>query len=172
MNFILDDLAEYRARVEAARLSGSRDTIHNSSDRHAAVLIEQLFLAAENNVRILCRQLNIGVYGSAPVLAAASLFIRREGVRMQIIVQDSAVLDFEKHPFLKEFGALPNVEIRTLDEAVDPGIDFFVADGNAYRFEPDPTSTVARASFNRPAMASVLVKIFNEARSPARMVEA
>jgi len=172
MNAIVDDLSEYRARVVHARVTDSSETIHNSSDRHAAVLIEQLFVAAKQRARVVCRRLNAAVWGAPLVIAAASRFLAQPGARLEIIVGDPESVDFATHPFLVEFAKLSNVDIRAMDRSVDPGLDLFVVDEKAYRFEPDPNVPIARASFNREEIGKTLVSIFESTHQFATRITA
>jgi hypothetical protein len=158
-----DDLAEFRARVEDARINRLRDTIHNSSHRHAAVLIENLFLVAQSNVRILCRCINPIVYANPGVIEAAEKSLARKDARIDILVEHKTVIDSGDHPFVRTFEGRAGFSITPLRLEADPGFDFVVADMCAYRLEPNPDEPIARSSFNRPDLARALVEVFEKA---------
>ena len=159
MHELFDDLAEYRARVIAARLSRSGDTIYNSSHRHAAVLIEQLFLDAENDVRIICRQLCGRSFGSPLAIAAAERFLERGGTSLNVIVDAPEVDADGRNAFLDRFEGRAGVSISKGGVMVP--FDFMVVDQRAFRFESDAKTSVARANFNNPGFAKQLVDAFD-----------
>lgn len=161
-----DDLAEYSARVETARLLSSAEIIYNSSHRHAAVLIENLFLSAKQRVRIVCRELSLRSYGRDEVIAAAEVFLAREGAELSVLVEKIELPVDEKgnpgvNPFVDAIRRLPGVVVEENGTAVDVPFDFLVADEVAWRFEPNHHQSVARASFNEPSMAADLVELFD-----------
>jgi hypothetical protein len=154
-----DDLAEYRARVEAARLNRSGETIYNSSHRHAAVLIEQLFIAAEREVKIICRGLCPRSFGNPLVLEAAERFLAQDGVKLRIIAEELQYDAAGANPFFDRFRDHANAEI--IIGMVHTPFDFFVADGKAWRYEADASKSVARASFNDPTFGALLDEAFD-----------
>ena len=153
-----DDLPEYRARVQAARKGQTNEVIYNSSQRHAAVLIEQLFLSAQQTVRIVCRSLREGSYGTPDVLREARAFLDRGGEIHVIVAQPESG---ETNSFLVAMQGRQNVNVLVAPHVLEVvRFDFMVADGRAYRFEADATKCVARANFNDTEMAASLDESF------------
>lgn len=159
------DYATYRSRVRAARISRSPEVIYNSSHGHAAVLIEELFHAGQAHIGLLCRSLNVDVYGQEAVLNAAQGFVERSGARLVVLVKDAVAAD---HPFLQQ---VVNDE-RYRDQVTfydDIGqvlegstFNFMVADGEAYRFERDEAHPNAMACFSGRKIAQPLRDIVED----------
>ncbi len=153
-----EELVRYRERVIRLRLENLPDTIYNSSSLHAAVQIEQLFLAAKTSVKIVCRQLNPTSYGNPLALKAAEAFLGGEGGgTISIFTADIDEGD-SGNPFVRRFA--DDARVMICKAAAPTKFDFMVVDGRAYRYEPDADDSVARASFNDPATAAQLDRVF------------
>lgn len=172
MEPIFDDFVEYRDRVENARITKSSDIIFNTSHRHAAALIEQLFIAAENRVRVLCEHLNPDVFGSPAVVEAANTFLARPDAGLQVIVEKEGALSNADNEFVNsiligEQASKVEAYFLPAEKSHLANFNFMTADEHGYRFEPDRAHPIARASFNRPDMVNVLADYFEEALSSA-----
>lgn len=155
-----DDLEEYRARVQLARLNASKDNIYNSSQRHASVLIEELITGAKAHVRIVCRSLSIGSYGSDAVFTAVEEFLDRGG-KLDVVVSAPELDATQANPFIAKFSPDARVSIVTAPKVLALiKFDFLVTDGRSYRFESDHAKSVARANFNDETFAENLEELF------------
>lgn len=143
-------MEQYRDRVRQARASQSQEVIYNSSRAHAAVLIEELFNAAENRIAILTEELGADVYGLPSVMNAAQAFLERPGAKLHLIVEQPIASD---HPFMAATAGdqryAAHVSTGTLPMGISaPKFNFMVADGTSYRYERDKRFPSAMACFN------------------------
>lgn len=163
----------YRELVERLAKTNSSERIPNATIDHATVLIENLFAHAHEKVRILSGQLNKDVYGASEILGKARTFLRGEcGVsnegkkRLEILLQEPQ-LDIGENPLVrmcKEEPEFSNIcEVKCISDAKDREISchFIVADGKAWRFEPDKRTPAAIACFNEPEIGKQLDEMFD-----------
>jgi len=156
-----DDVEAFRVRVVAARRTQSDELILNSSERHACVLIEELFHAAQSHVRIFCKTLNPGVYATPAVIAAARAFVRDRNGRIDVWVQDESALA-RSNAFIDHLSGLDRVSIRPArGRWAHDRHNFMLVDDLALRFEEDRDQHDARASFNWPQMGAILARFFD-----------
>lgn len=157
-------LDNYREQV--ARLARRRDgePIFNGSIDHAAVIVENMFKAADSHVEILSGELNPRVYGLPEVIREASLFLVDADHKLRILVEEDQEADRIDHPFFEAFKDRDNVEFkRVLPESQEIyDFHFLVMDGDSYRFEEDKTKPAAIAAFGDVEGAENLGKIFED----------
>ncbi len=156
------ELAEYSARVKIARLSESKETLYNSDTGHATILIENLFLAGQVEIDIVCRQLSPASYGTERVRRAARLYLEdNPAAQINILAGELALDENGTNPFFEEFDTNPRVDIKV--GALPIEFDMMAVDKTAYRRERDVVNSLASGSFNDPVMATTLTEVFKAA---------
>lgn len=159
----------YRELVERLAKSNSSEKIPNATIDHAAVLIENLFAHAREKVRILSGQLNKDVYGASGVFDKARDFLRGEcGVsneeKKQLeILLEAPLSDIGENPLVRMCREYPDtckVKYISGDKDKEINCHFIVADGKAWRFEPDKRTPAAIACFNDPEIGKQLDEMF------------
>ncbi len=157
----LEELVAYRRRLVHAREVGSPRIIYNGSSHHAALLIEQLFLAAADRVKIVCTSLSTQSYGNTATMKAAEQFLSNADAKLDIFT-DGVEMVGGVNPFVQAFAGRDGVSVKKFKVPVD--FDFMVVDGLAYRYEPDALDHAATASFNGLSLAQKLENIFDSVR--------
>jgi hypothetical protein len=174
-----DELEAYRQLVSAAMTAATvpqsqprtavppRDVIFNRSPEHAAVVVEHLFAAAQNEVNILSNCLDEKVYNSPNVLDAAVRFLtRKPNAHINILVERD--FEFSQHPWLArivEAGA-GRVKIWVVPDQIKKlyAFNFAVSDGKHYRLEQDRKKFEAFAQFGNEKFGTDLDAIFGDIR--------
>lgn len=161
----------YRKLVERLSESNSSERIPNATVAHAAVLIENLFSHACESVRILSGQLNKDVYGLSGVYEKAIGFLRgganREPRKRLEILLESPPDDISDNPLVRACKEDPELselcDVKIISDEKDKAISchFIVADGKAWRFEPNKETPAAIACFNEPEIGKQLDEMFS-----------
>lgn len=154
---------EYRRRVENLARARNGEPIANGSYDHAAVIVEQMFKNAKQQVSILTGNLNARVYGREEVLEEAKLFLAHSSHSARILLEEQDDGAFSDHPFFEELGGNTNLEIRYVPADIKQLYDyhFLAMDCDSYRFEPKKDEPVAVAAFGDESGAKNLLKIFD-----------
>ncbi len=153
------ELAIYREGVIRLLQLRVNKEISNSFPEHAAVLFEQFFRHAKNQVRIFCRNLSASVFDCDFVVQAAKGAVSR-GITLEILLQDQP----EKSAFTEFLKTVPGVFVATVvsQTAKNASVNFAVMDNCAYRFEDDRDHIKATANMFNPSLASRFVSKFEE----------
>ena len=156
-------MESYRDRVE--KLARDRDgkPIYNGSLDHAEIIVENMFAHAKSDVCILTGHLNARVYGPAPVMEQARLFLSNPQHTVKLLIEEPEKIEWKEHPFLHEFSDNENVEIRKIPKNLQDSYDFhfLVMDDDSYRYEGDKTKYSAIAAFGDKKGAANIREIFN-----------
>ncbi|HEX4410565.1 MAG TPA: hypothetical protein VH206_17475 [Xanthobacteraceae bacterium] len=159
-----DDLEAYRQFVSEVAAAADGRVIFNRSRAHAAIIIEHIFGAAQNEVNILTGQLYPTVYANDHVAQAAVAFLRRNSSARLNIVSEQQLSP--THPLLKATRAVASdrVKVFTLknDVAARTPFHFAVADGRSFRFEPKKAVTEAVVQFGAPDAGKKLNDLFRD----------
>lgn len=134
----------------------SSEMISNDSDKHAIVLIKQLILHAEHEVKVVCQALTPDVWAQKDVLSAIQ----------------TALGNYVKFTFIT-FNTVENEELLSvLKDSHDvrilryrfatPNANFVLVDDCAFRFEPDPSVRKGFAFASAPEEAKLLKEGFDE----------
>ena len=156
-------LAEYRQFVHSLASKRDGQPIYNASVEHASIVIENLFSKAKRRVDVLSGIFNARVYGRAPVVEEAKLFLASSANnRLRIILEENSPEDRAIHPFFQACSELPSVELRIAPQDVQDqyGFHFALMDGDSYRFEGDKTKASAVAAFGHREGAENLDRIY------------
>jgi hypothetical protein len=159
---------DYRREVEQARADRNGDPVlANRSQAHAAVILENLFQAANHSVDILSHELLGPVYDEPAVLAATRSFLQKEDTKLSILVEkdvDSA------RPFLRALAEFPGkTEVTRVPDALSAtySYNFCVADEDCYRFEPNRCEYEATIQFGNAGTAGRIKRRFQEIKALA-----
>lgn len=159
----MDKMIEYRRRVERLAQERSGEPIANGSVDHAAIIIENMFKSAKQQVSILSGNLNARAYGRDEVLEEATLFLAHGAHKARILLEDVDETMLKDHPFIERLGHNENVEIRRVPATVRNSYNyhFLVMDDDSYRFEPKKDEPAAVGVFGNRDGAAHLSGIFN-----------
>jgi hypothetical protein len=158
------DLEDYRRYVIDIAKAADGKVILNRSPSHAAVVIEQIFNGATQEVVILTEDLCMPIYGVHRVIQSAIHFLRdRPGAVLRILSERQ--LD-RTHPLLGALdknGLLGRVELRILSEKMKQSnqFHFAVADSRCFLFEPSKDVTGAIVQFGDDKVGAKLRSVFS-----------
>jgi len=136
--------------------------VYNRSLEHAAVIIEEMFALAKNEVKLFTGELNASAYGLPPVLSRAEKFLADRNGKVRILIEKQvADEDLRKNPFIQRMSGSANLEVRRLrTDEYDPEFHMMLADDHSYRFEPDKTEHEAVATFGDDETTDHLAQLF------------
>lgn len=157
-------MEDYKALVKRLADQKSSETIPNASISHAAVVIENLFSHADKSIRIFTGELNKEVYSLSAVREAAKDFLAKRAGTLEILIQNLlGAGDISEHQLIRDCLENSNCKVQYVTDENDKKINchFIVADGRAWRFEPDKNTFEAIACFNDQDSAKKLESIFN-----------
>lgn len=154
------NLEQYRARIKFVANERIGEPIYNASAEHAAIIVEQLLLIAQRDIRILSGDLNSRVYGTPGVVQRAREFIGHSQRRIRILLEKDTLSP--SHPLIESFDGDQEVEIRILPPSIAETLKFhaMTADEDCYRFEPEKDNHVAVAAFGNAPVTANLNSIF------------
>lgn len=157
-------MSEYLDKLRAAAKAGSNELFYNGSPDHACDILTALFESANAEVDFVTRRLDPDVFGRPEVAGAARDFVKARKGRLRILFDDDpADCISPNHPFIAGFNASDNVQIRQISALTLSSMPyhFTVADGRAYRFEPDKVKFEAVACMNDTGHGKRFADIFN-----------
>lgn len=147
-------LALYRQMVKRVLDEMLSTRIENESAEHAAILIDELIRRAKNCVDIYCRSFAADVWGRSDILDAVR-HAMEHNVRFRILTQHQP----EMSETFRELKQCPKVEYRIFtDEEID--VNFLIADGKSFRFEPDSGQRHGFA-YAKSELSATLEAVFN-----------
>ena len=178
----MQQLIEYRKRVERLAHARTGEGINNGSFDHAAIIIEQMFKSAESQIGILTNNLNARVYAREAILEEAKMFLAQGDRSARILLESTDDAIFREHPFFEHIRNNDNVEVRRVPASLRAAYDyhFLIMDNDSYRYEPTKDGPSAVAAFGDHEGAKNLSKIFDiiwggsalvDHRSPSRAAQ-
>jgi hypothetical protein len=159
----MNNLVEYKKRVEQLARLRNGEPISNGSHDHAAIIIEQMFKSAEKQVSILSGNLNARVYGRTDVVEQAKLFLTESERRVRILLESHDPLILKDHPLFERLRNNENLSVKVVPEELREKYEyhFLVMDDDSYRFEPTKDAPTAVAAFGDKKTAENILNIFN-----------
>ena len=141
------ELKLYRQEIKRLIAERNGEAIYNGSADHAAVIVEGLFSAARQKVRLLTGDLNARVYGVRGVVDRASQFLGHSDHQLEVLVEEWNASP--SHPLLEEIGGLKNVSFYKIPEGLRSAVSYHLmtADDDCFRFEREKNSHAAVAAF-------------------------
>lgn len=146
------ELDLYRERIKLLARTRDGTPIYNGSPDHAAVIIENIFNVAQDEVRLLSGDLNSRVYGAPGVVQRATEFLAHSHRRLRVLLERETYSP--THPLVAAMSARANVQIAVIPDNVRGALQyhFATADDDCFRFEPEKDKHVAVAAFgDQPA---------------------
>lgn len=143
-------MEEYRRKVRRLALERSGEPFLNATQDHAAIIIENMFRAAEHEVCIFTQHLAPAIYGREAGVEWAKIFLADDQRhRLRIVMKKGELPLLETNPLYQAIRHVPTVEVRALADDFHAQFPyrFLVADGNSYRYEADHTKCEAVAAF-------------------------
>lgn len=169
----LCDEQEYYNNIKNCADNKIDQLIVNGHVKHAVYLMKEMFSHAEREIRLFTGKLpdvndnGIPVYITPELIMESESFLRKEGSRLEILVQDSD-FDINNSTFIKNIqkklvdGKIKGtVRIFKSSESLDVSNHFMVMDKVGYRLEFDDLKTEAVANFNDNKFASELADFFD-----------
>lgn len=163
-------MIEYKKTLREHAETGSDQFINNSSMDHAAAMIEELFRNAQGTASIFTGHLEHQVYDRHELRQATVEFLKKEGNKLNIILQlkDEAEKEsLNKNKFialLKEFKEVVNIyeaDSIKLKELKNHFMVVKTITGNyALRFELDIEKHIATGTFNGGELGKKLSNFF------------
>jgi hypothetical protein len=178
------EMEVYREQVSAAMKAANgptppppappREVIFNRSAEHAAIIVEHLFLAAQEEVNIVTSRLDEKVYSSQTVIEAAMGFLHRNPTgRINVLIETD--VDLDSHPWVK---SLKNVDRNRVklwhvpdDVSAHYKFNFAVSDRKHYRLEQDRKTFEAFAQFGNDKTGADLTAIFVDIQKLSKPIE-
>lgn len=159
---ISQDMDRYRKHVRDLAKKREGTPVFNGSTDHAAVIAENMFARANNEVCIFSGKVNARVYATNEVREQIGLFLADDTHKLRVIVEDYTESNLTDHPFFDNFLNNENVTVRGLPLDISDTINyhFLVMDTDCYRFEGDKTKHEAVAAFGEPKGAINLKSVF------------
>lgn len=155
---------DYREEIREAIIAMDGRPVYNRSLEHAAIIIEEMFGLAKDEVKLFTGRLNADVYGTPPVIDRAKEFLVGSGHKVRILIEEQVDEgELRRHPFIRSMSRFDNLEIRRLRlEEYDPDFHMMLVDQRSYRFEPDKRQFEAVATFGDPATTKHLNGLFEQ----------
>ena len=155
------ELKQYREEVERLVAERSGEAIYNGSADHAAVIVENVFIAARNKVRLLTGDLNARVYGARNVVTRAQQFLGHTDHELEVLVEEWNAN--RSHPLLEEIGENENVTFYQIPSRLSAEISYHLmtADEDCFRFEREKNSHAAVAAFGDGETTEHLNKLWD-----------
>ena len=151
---VANDLELYRERVRYAIGRRTGKPILNGSVEHAAVLVEESLLAAQDEVLLLSSNLDEACFGRPNVVSAVRSFLVDPHRRLRVLVERSQPsFQWENHPFVESALRTAQRADRVEFAAVPPEwvdryrFNFLVVDRFGYRYQEDRDELAAVACF-------------------------
>ena len=170
------DIEEYKLLVDRCARERLNRIIPNGSPIHARILIAKLFETARHTAVLVSGQLmdttkdGDEVYGYKDVITAAVQFLRRQGSKCQIILEEPIDMGV-RNRFLRatindndrkgEIVIYPKTEAVTVTSTPH----LMVNDALAYRLELDNKKIEAFANFGDERYAASVVQLFQKLES-------
>lgn len=125
----------------------SGEAIYNGSADHAAIIVQNLFIAAKKQVRLLTGDLNARVYGARAVVERAEQFVGHSDHSLEILVEEWNAS--RSHPLIEGVGGNDNVTFLQVPASLSEKITYHMmtADDDCFRFEREKNSHAAVAAF-------------------------
>jgi hypothetical protein len=155
------EIIMYREGVASLLEAHANKMINNGLPEHAAVLFEQFFKNAQEQVCIFCKNLAAPVFGRQFVVDAAREALGR-GIRIEILLQDSQPEQSSFTDLLRKAPSGVTITTAQSEVAKTFKVNFAVMDLRAYRFEEDRERFKATANMFDPCIAAKLFQKFVE----------
>ena len=155
---------EYREEIKEAITTMDGRPVYNRSLEHAAIIVEEMFALAENEIKLFTGRLNADVYGVPPVIDRAKEFLTESDHKVRILIEEQVDEgELRRHPFIWGMSRFDNLEVRCLRlEEYDPDFHMMLVDQHSYRFEPDKRQFEAVATFGDPNTTKHLNGLFEQ----------
>jgi len=166
----MSDLDEYRKYVRRLAEARSSEIICNADKDHATILLTELVRNSENNLRILCKNMDPEVTGDTYYINAMTEFLDKENSEVKILMtdhyKDESIFNTSKiYDLFKKYKDKITLKYIKEDELNLVSIDgellnFTLSDDAAFRFETDVDNNMALGCFNDRETVNVLNEKF------------
>ena len=155
---------DYREKVKEAIAARDGRPVYNRSLEHAAIIVEEMFALARNEIKLFTGRLNADVYGIPSVIIRAEKFLADADHKVRILIEEQIEEgELRKHPFISSMSRFDNLEVRRLKDGVyDPDFHMMLVDDHSYRFEPDKRQFEAVATFGDEETTGHLNGLFEQ----------
>lgn len=171
----METIEEYKKKIHDLSCKNESIMFMNADNEKALSVFVELFHRAEKRVRLYSGSLvNQEVSNDTQFISALSDFLEKDGVKLEILLNDYREGEFENTPLFKRLlyyqcnGS--DITIRRTDKKLffaRPGQEktechFCVCDLASYRLEIDIENRSAICNFNDTVGAGVLIERFDE----------
>lgn len=160
----MDTLDSYRQMVHDFAIRRDGKPLYNASDEHAAIVVEEIFRWADNEVWILTGHLAPRIFARPGVLMWADIFLSDPDNELRLLVKEGDLPKLAANSAYEIFKQGPNVQVRALPDEVERTVAFrfMIADSDIYRFEPDKARCDAVAAFGSADVTQNLRSIYDD----------
>ena len=152
---MLKNIEQYRDAVKRLFDSDSTEMFPNNNEEHTAVIINEIFCHAQQEVKIFCSCLNHDVWDDTKIKESFLEAIKR-GVIFKIVTQKEIDKETKLKNTFEEFHV--PIKEKVADYLTN---NFIVADKKMFRFEENASERHAFACANSPKIAAKLDEAFN-----------
>jgi hypothetical protein len=156
-------MLEYSALVEKCRKYRLNQRIENASASHAAILFQNLFIAAKEiptdepkEIVIQCEEPNITFYER---YASTIQGLMDSGVGVRLLV-GAAHKALDQDKFLRAIDTHKSGDVAFMNSTADVSVNFIVVGQSSYRIENDSKEMQAVANFNDPVVSTLMRQRF------------
>jgi hypothetical protein len=176
------DIERYKLLVDRCARERLDYVISNGSPEHARILIAKLFDTARQVASIVSGQLidstekGVEIYAYNEVIACASQFLRREGTKLKIVLEEAIHLQLENRfvkTIVNDSDRKGTVVIYPATEAVNATRTphLMVTDALGYRLELDNKKVEAFANFGDDRGAESVIVLFKKLEDYVRQLK-
>ncbi len=161
---LVENINLYREYIRDLANTRSDEVFKNSSPKHAAIVLSNIFAQAQTEVLIFAGTLNGLLSKETEYQDSFDLFLQKKHVHIKILVENDSNFNpnlKEKLKILKENGC--NLEIKQhnyilLEENTKVPLHFTLADSSMYRIETNTKTHYADGCFNDTSDTSTLFR--------------
>ena len=151
----------YEAYVAAMAQKADGKLFLNHDERHAEIVIAQLFKSAEHEVKILTGCLKDEVYGGDRIREAAVSFACNHPDGVVRILSEQPIGQSRFLDAMRRVTLPGNLIVIEADSDVEGSVHFTVADGKHFRYEEDVSKCEAVVAFGRIEFGQRLSSLFD-----------
>jgi hypothetical protein len=158
------ELIAYRNFIKDVARKHDGRPIFNRNRWHAAVVIEQIFKDAREEVRILTGELSNSIFGVQDVIDAAKSFLNSSlTASIQVLSESQIAEDHFLLAALRQTSLRNRILLKVLRPEISTGtaFHFVLADNDSFRFEPNKKIMEAIVQFGAAREAKRLKLTFD-----------
>lgn len=168
-----NDLTLYAENVRDKAARKEDYLFHNEGNAHAKIILENLFINADNHIRMAANTLNNEVVNSREYRDAMSVFLDKDNTRLDIIItripgKSEVNMDDSLYGMLLNHRAYADGRItvksgdgKSFRDKDGERVNFCTGDDMMFRLEDNIEARTAVANFNDPDTTHALIIMFD-----------